>query len=143
MTAEEILAEWTADAPISEIDLGGASRNIQNLHAKYSNYLLEAKSEIAKARYLYKRMRGLKYEFFLNPNLEDSEEYGWEMPERPIMRTEIKDLLDTDKDLLKLDMTIQEADAKLGLVDSILRQILNRNWLVKNAIEDRAFLHGE
>ena len=143
MTVDEIIEAWNADAPISELDLGKASRDIPKLHAKYYALYAEAKREIAKAKYLYKRMRAEKTEFLINPTDDVMSKYGWEYPDRTILKSEIKDYLDGDSELLKLDLKCQEAELKCETLQEILRMIHARNWLIKNAIDDRSFLHGD
>lgn len=143
MTSDEIIELWNCEAPISDTDLGRASREIPELHAKYYAMYIDAKREVSKARYLYKRMRHEKNEFLINPTQEATQKYGWEYPDRKILKSDLKDYLDGDSELLKLDMKAQEAELKVETLQEILRVIHARNWLIKNALDDRSFLHGE
>lgn len=143
MTADEIVRMWNEDAHVNTTNLGKASTDIPLLHSKYTEILMTAKREVAKAKYLYKRMRGLKNEFFINPTQEDASKYDWEMPDRTILKSEVKDLLDCDDELCKIDLKVQEAELKVDILNDIIRMIHSRNWLIKNAIDDRNFLNGE
>ncbi len=143
MNSEDIINEWNNDAPINEIGLGDQSRDIPKLHAKYYKMLIDARKEIAKAKFLYKRMRSEKNEFLINPTQEVADQFGWEMPDRTILKSDIKDILDGDSELLKIDLKAQEAEIKVDLLQDIMKMIHSRNWLIKNALDDRNFLHGD
>ena len=143
MTVDEIIDSWNADAPISELDLGKSSREIPRLHAKYYSMYIDAKREIAKARYLFKKIRAQKYEFMINPTQEAMAEHGWVYPDRTILKSELKDYLEGDSELLKIEFKMNECELKADALQEILKQINNRNWLINNALKDRSFLHGE
>ncbi|MGI9569007.1 MAG: recombination mediator protein UvsY [Desulfobulbia bacterium] len=143
MEIDDIIEMWNKDAPISEIDLGRTSREIPKLHAKYYGLMIEAKREIIRTRGAFKRLRAMKADFLANPTHEVSEEMNWEYPDRTILKGEIKDYLEGDKQLVKVTMQIEELDLKIELIQEILKQVHGRNWLINNALKDRAFLHGE
>jgi hypothetical protein len=143
MTTDEIIELWNNDAPISELELGASARLIPQLHSKYYKIYIDAKREQNKSRFVLKRLRSEKTEFIINPTQEATQQHGWEVPDRKILKSEIKDYLDSDSEILKLEYKLAECELKVETLQEILKQIHGRNWIVKAALDDRAFLHGE
>ena len=143
MTTDDIINEWNQDAPISELELGRSARKIPELHSKYYAMYIEAKREQAKARMVLKRLKSEKAEFLINPSMEVAQEKSWEIPDRKILKGEIKDYLEGDSDICKLEYKLMECELKVETLQEVLKQIHNRNWIIKAALDDRSFLHGD
>jgi hypothetical protein len=50
--------------------------------------------------------------------------------------------MDADEDLVKIRSKIDLQKAKVEYLDSIIKGINNRQWVIRNAIEWRKFMSG-
>jgi hypothetical protein len=143
MTPEEILQMWNQDAPINKTDLGSDASNIPLLHAKYWKYRIAARRKLSKLRAGYKILKYEKKEFLINPTESDVKDRGWDVPDRRIIKSEITDYLDGDNQLLQFELKIGEAELLADMIEDILKEIRQRNWIIKLVADDRAFMAGQ
>ena len=50
--------------------------------------------------------------------------------------------MDADPDLIRIGSKIDLQKAKVEYLDSVIKGINNRNWVIRNAIEWRKFMSG-
>lgn len=142
MTLDEILKEWEVDCKIDELDLQTSARIIPELHAKYLRYLQHEKHNFIRMKSAYKRLKLKKYEFLINPDEEGFKE-GWEIPAKgKLLKNEALMYLEGDKDLLELEMKTNDQEEKIETLKDIMRTIRERNFIIRNIIEDRRFMEG-
>ena len=141
MTEEEIMDEWVKDAPINESDLAGSARAIPILHTKYYPEYYRAKKKLAYMKIGLKKLKHDKEEFLCNPTQEDLDK-GWEYPDRKLLKNDIRPFLEGEEDILKAEVKIAAQTELVEMLNDILRQISNRNFIITNMIKDRDFLHG-
>lgn len=143
MKLEEIQEFWEKDSVIDFTDLFSESLKIPQLHSKYYNILLAEKKTLSFAFKKYKELKHDKSEFLINPNPEDVKERGWKPPHRTIIKSELPQFLEGDKEILELELQIGLQQEKVEFLKSIIQSFSSRGYLIKNAIEDRKFMHGE
>lgn len=141
MTDEEIMDMWVKDAPIDETDLFGSARAIPILHTKYYPEYYYAKIKLARLRIALKKLKHSKEEFLINPTKEDFDR-GWEFPDRKLLKGDIRPYLEGENDVLKLELQISAQQELVEMLQDILKQISNRNFIINNMIKDRDFIHG-
>ena len=132
---------WVKDAPIDETDLSGSARAIPILHTKYYPIYKKEKLKLAAMRLKLTKLKHAKEDFMNNPTEEDFAR-GWEYPDRKILKGDIRQYLEGDDDILKLQLRIAAQAEFVDMLQDILRQIGNRNFIITNMIKDRDFLHG-
>jgi hypothetical protein len=66
----------------------------------------------------------------------------WEQFDHRILRQDMDVYLDSDADLIKIQTKIDMQKQKVDYLDSILKGINNRQWVIRNAIEWRKFMSG-
>lgn len=142
MTLDEIQEQWRTDAPIDELRLSTAASDIPKLHHKWLIILNECRREVMKLRIAYKKLKSQKHDFLENPTQEDLDR-GWTYPDKRILKGDIPRWLDGDDDMLKLELRIGEAEFKLQTVEDIMKQISQRQWLIRIMLDDRKFMAGE
>lgn len=142
MTYEEIQEIWLKDAEIDLTDLQGESAKSGLLHAKYHHMYWQEKHDLDRLLTDYKILKKQKEEFLLNPNLEDAQEHGWEIPDKVVDARKIGAYLESDKELLEFSLTISSHNEKVEYLKSILVELKDRKWIIKNINDAKRFLDG-
>lgn len=142
MHLKDILDAWEEDCKIDELDLQESARIIPQLHSKYLRIYTAEKSEMLRLKGAYKRLKLRKYEFLINPD-EEGVKMGWEIPAQgKLLKNEVGLYLEGDKDLLSLEFKSNEQEEKVEVLKDIMRTIRERNFIIRNIIEDRKFMEG-
>jgi hypothetical protein len=139
---DEIEQLWQTDCEIDQLDLSAASYQIPRLHAKYYPIYNNAKRKLNQLWVIHKKLKSEKTEFIHNPS-NNPDESDWAIPDRVLAKNEIPTFLDADSHLIKLELSIGEQSLIVDFLEDILKHISQRNWIIKNIIEDRRFLAGE
>ena len=146
MDLQAILSEWTKDSEIQRNHLDETSRQTPALHAKYLQWLAEAK--LAKKRAEFKQKTLLKQKW-LWYNGKMSEEQiktlGWDfdpLEGLKIMKGEMEYYYDSDPE-------IQQSEEKIAywktLIETLTEIVNNLNWrhqTIGNMIKWRSFEAG-
>ena len=137
----EIQSMWEKDSKIDPDNLHIDSLNIPILHAKYhdlyNNLILLRK----KAEQQRKNIRHERYEYFsgkADPEVYVENPFGKKIRDKDTMTK----YLDADEKLSSSSLKIDYYDTMLVYIESILKQITNRTYQIKNAIEFMRFSSG-
>ena len=138
---DKIQEMWTKDAKIDMDNLHTESTNIPSLHAKYFEiynniYLLRKKAEQQR-----KNVRHERYEYFsgkADPDVYVVNPFPKKIRDKETMQK----YLDADDSLSSISLKIDYYDTMLVYVESILKQINNRSFQIKNSIEFMRFNAG-
>ena len=143
MKFEEIFDAWKSDSEIDQTDLGNESLKIPKLHHKYYMMLLAERSSLRKLEAQMKQLKLSKYEFYSQGHTEETKKLGWELPPRGIiLKADIPMYLEADKDIIELSLKIGVQGEKVDFLDSILKTLQTRNFLIKNAIDFLRWTNG-
>lgn len=132
---------WEKDSKIDIDNLHTESLNIPILHAKYFDLynqlnLLKKKAEIQR-----KKVRFEKYEYFTGK--ADPEVYIENPLDKKIRDKEnLQGHLDSDEKLSQVTLKVDYYNVMIEYLQSILKQISDRNWQIKNALEFMRFSAG-
>ena len=137
----EIQSMWEKDSKIDRDNLHEESLNIPMLHAKYhdlyNNLILLRK----KAEQQRKNVRHERYEYFSGKS--DPEVYAENpFPKKIRDKDTMQKYMDADDKLSNVSLKIDYYDTMLVYLESILKQITNRTYQIKNAIEFMRFNAG-
>ncbi len=143
MKTVDVIEQWVEDAPIDSLHLGQSAMDIHKLHSKYLRLWGEAKSDANQTKSELKALKYDKKEFIANPTHEVMKTRGWQVPERKILKADIAEYISSDPHVTELENKLSEEETALDMLQDILKQITNRNWLIQSALKDRAFLAGE
>jgi hypothetical protein len=132
---------WEEDSQIDVDNLHTESLNIPTLHAKYfelyNNILLLRK----KAEQQKRNIRHERYEYYAGK--ADPEVYVENpFPKKIRDKDTMQKYLDADEKLSMVCLKIDYYDTILVYIESILKQIGNRTYQIKNAIEFIRFQSG-
>ncbi len=138
---DSIQGMWEKDAKLDPDNLHNESLNIPTLHAKYFElyntiFLLRKKAEQQR-----KNIRHERYEYFSGK--ADPDVYiGNPFPKKIRDKDTMQKYLDADAKLSNASLKIDYYDTMLVYIESILKQINNRTFQIKNAIEFMKFNAG-
>lgn len=143
MKFEDIFEEWKKDSEIDRTDLGNESLKIPKLHHKYYMFLVAEKSSLKKLEAQMKQLRLAKHEFYSQGHTEETRKLGWEMPPRGIiLKADIPMYIEADKDIVDLSLKIGIQAEKVEFLESIIKGLQTRNFIIKNAIDFVKFTMG-
>jgi hypothetical protein len=143
MTIDEILENWHIDSQIDRTELGDAALDIPKLHHKYYQIFVKEKMILRKQESDMKQLKLDKYEFLTQGPNEETKEKGWKLPPKGmILKGDLPMYLDADPDVVTLSLKIGYQQEKIELLDSIIKTIINRNFIIRNAIDWQKFTMG-
>lgn len=143
MKFEDIFDEWKKDSEIDRTDLGNESLKIPQLHHKYYKILVVEKAHSRKLEAQLKQLKLAKYEFYSQGHTEETRALGWAMPARGIiLKADIPMYMEADKDLIDTSLKIGMQQEKIEFVESIIKTLQTRNFLIKNCIDFVKFTMG-
>ena len=140
MDIEKIQTLWDEDSKLDVDNLHTESTKIPSLHAKYykiyNKILLLKKMEENKLKILNKE----KWQYYTgkaNPEVYIDKPF-----DHKVLRQDVDKYLESDDDLIKAKTKIDYFQVMLNYLDSILKNINNRTYQIKNAIEWQQFIRG-
>jgi len=143
MNIDQIHVEWATDCDINLAELSEEARRVPNLHAKYMRYYTDEHTKLRRLRAEHSKLLALKKDYYLGEMpKEELDELGWEPFQKRVLKNEIKEYIDVDKHVIKHNLKIGEQDEIVELLESILRSINNRGYLLKTALDFERFKTG-
>lgn len=143
MTLEELNEMWAKDAKIDEAALGHESLKIPQLHNKY--YMLYSK-EVLRLRKLKAELKELehaKFEWYTGTIAEEEmKSRGWRPNPLKILRADVNKYIESDKDIITLSLKIDYHMQIANYLEDIVKQINNRNFIIKSALDWAKFQAG-
>jgi hypothetical protein len=142
MKLEEIEALWEQDSKIDRTDLDNESLKIPTLHSKYYKIYLREKVQLKAEEQEYKIYYKLKHEYYTGKmSKEDLDEHGWE-PFQFVLKNDLQVYIDADKDIADRLLKLQVQREKVDLLESIIKTLNGRGFLIKNAVDFIRFTSG-
>ena len=139
MLVDEIAEMWIKDAVIDDVELDTESLKVPTLHAKYLKILYQEKLKLksfALKRKTMSRVLGEYYRGDLNTP-EDLREIKREPWSRTVLKQDLSNYVDSDKDMIKLLTKISYQEEVVSLLEDIIKNINNRGFQIKNSIDWR------
>jgi hypothetical protein len=142
MKLEEIESLWEQDAKIDRTDLDNESLRIPTLHGKYYKIYLREKVQLKAEEQEYKTFYKLKHEYYTGKlSKEELDHCGWE-PFQFVLKNDLQVYIDADKDIAERLLKLQVQREKVDLLESIIKTLNGRGFLIKNAIDFIRFTSG-
>ena len=140
---DQVNKEWSVDSKIDETNLMRESSKIPRLHNKY--YLMYVKQGLktTKLKEDLKELKKAKIEYYKG-EMDDNElkERGWKPNPLKILRQDIDKYIEGDKEYINLSLKVAYNEAATKYLEDIVKQINNRNFIVKNMIDFMRFQSG-
>ena len=141
---DEINEMWSKDCKIDEANIVGEAKRIPELHNKYYNLFFKEALRVRKLKADMKELEKAKYEYYSGSMCEeDLRERGWKPNPLKILRNDIDRYMQSDKDVIQLSLKIALHEERANYLENIIRQINNRNFVIKSMIDMIKFQAGE
>lgn len=143
MKLEDIFDMWGEDSKIDRAQLDTESLAAASLHHKYHKIYTNERLILRKLEMELKTLRLEKYEFFTQGPTRETQEKGWQLPPiGKILKADAGTYVDADPDIIQLTLKIGIQHEKIELLESIIKNIMNRGFAIKNAIDFAKFQSG-
>jgi len=143
MKLDEIFETWKEDAEINTAVIDKEAVKIPRLHHKYYQMFSAERLALRKLEAEYKQLQLLKYDYFLGAlDQETLQEKGWRPNPRAILKSDIPMHIDADQDIVNLTLKIALQKEKCNVLESIIKNIGERGYIVKNFIDWQRFTNG-
>jgi hypothetical protein len=138
---ETLQGMWNEDSKIDPDNLHTESLNIPVLHSKYYDIYNTLMLLRKKAEQQRKNIRHERYEYFsgkADPEVYINDPFPKKIRDKETMQK----YLDADTKLSGVSLKIEYYSVMLSFIEEILKQITNRTYQIKNAIEFMRFSSG-
>jgi hypothetical protein len=90
-----------------------------------------------------KKLRLEKYEFYTQGPTEETHAKGWHLPPiGKVIKSEVNNYVDADDDIIQLTLKVGIQQEKIEMLESIIKSLTNRGFLIKSAIDFERFRTG-
>ena len=141
MNLEQIQEMWEKDSKIDPDNLHDESLKIPQLHSKYYTLYNTITLLRERAREQYSKVRLERYNYYTGK--APAEVYVEEpFPYKVREKDAIQRHMDADERMSTINMKIKYYDVTLKFLEEIIRNVSNRTYQIKNAIEWQQFQSG-
>jgi len=143
MQLDQILDLWRKDSELDRTELGEEALKIPSLHSKYYTIFSTERLLLRKLEQEHKVLSKVKTEYFSGSlDYEELKERGWDPCQLKILRQDIPQYVDADKDIIDLNLKIAYQKEKVDLLDNIIRSLQSRGYNIRAAIDWEKFKMG-
>ena len=125
---------------INDTELDLESLKTPQLHNEFLKHLTKFKLMLSRAETEYNVLKKDKWEYYTGK--ADAAVYALKPFDLKILRTDIDKYLDADIDLQKAKQQVDYLEPTVDFLDRTIRQIANRGFAIKNAVDWRKFTSG-
>tara|TARA_R110000782_G_scaffold35251_1_gene84296 strand:+ start:834 stop:1262 length:429 start_codon:yes stop_codon:yes gene_type:complete len=125
---------------INDTELDLESLKTPQLHNEFMKHLTKFKLMLSRSESEYNILKRNKWEYYTGKS--DASVYAEKPFDLKILRTDIDKYLEADDELQKAKQKIDYLSTTVDFLDRTVRQISNRTFTIKNAIDWRKFTSG-
>ena len=140
MDLEQLQELVDKDLKINDTELDLEALKTPQLHNKYMKYLTKFKLMLSRADTEYNVLKKQKWEYYTGK--APAEVYALKPFDLKILKTDIDKYLDSDEELQRQKQKVDYLQTTVDFLDRTIRQISNRGFLIKDAIDWRKFTSG-
>jgi hypothetical protein len=132
MDLETLQNKWEKDCKIGD-ELSDESKKIPSLHCEYIKLYNEFNLMKKNTEFRLKCMMRERWEYYTgkaDPKVYEEEPFDFK-----VMKQDVDRYLYGDKKIQRLQMKIEYQSQCVFFLDSVLTQIRDRQWQIRNAIE--------
>ena len=143
MKFEEIQKLWTSDCNIDETELAQESVKIPQLHNKYLILYSNEKLRLKTQRFEHSKLVKLKKEYFGGRmSQEELEAVDWEPFQYKLLKADVQEYIDADENVIESKKLLALQEEKVNYLESVVKGLSTRGYLIKNAIDWKRFTEG-
>ena len=138
---DKIQSMWQEDCKIDIDNMHEESIKVPQLHSKYHEILNNLILLRTKAQKIQKSVRHERYEYYsgkANPEVYEREPF----PKKVRDKDALIRYMDADDRVSDANLKVEYYDVMINYTESILKQISNRTYQIKNSIEWHKFQAG-
>ena len=143
MKFEEIQKLWSGDCHIDETELSQESVKIPQLHNKYLIFFHDERLRLRTMKFDHSKLLKVKREYFSGRmDATELEAYDWEPFQYKLLKADVQEYIDADDDIIEGKKKISLQEEKVEYLESVVKSLSNRGYLIKNAIDWKRFTEG-
>ena len=143
MKFEEIQKLWSGDCEIDETELSQESVKIPQLHNKYLILFHDERLRLRTMKFDHSKLLKVKREYFSGRMDEtELEAYDWEPFQYKLLKADVQEYIDADDDIIEGKKKISLQEEKVEYLESVVKSLSTRGYLIKNAIDWKRFTEG-
>jgi len=138
---DKIQSMWQEDCKIDIDNMHEESIKVPQLHSKYHEILNNLILLRTKAQKIQKNVRHERYEYYsgkADPDVYEREPF----PKKVRDKDALIRYMDADDRVSEANLKVEYYDVMINYTESILKQISNRTYQIKNSIEWHKFQAG-
>ena len=140
MDLETLQEQVDKDLKINDTELDLESLKTPQLHNKYMKHYTKFKLMLTKAETDYSILKRQKWEYYTGK--ADASVYAEKPFDLKVLRTDVDKYIESDEELIKSKQKKEYLTTVVDYLDKTIRQISNRGFTIKNAIDWRRFTSG-
>ena len=144
MKIEEIELLWESDSKIDSVDLKGESLKIPQLHQKYFKILNQ---EILTFKYLESQQNIIRkklWAYYTGISVDENKNQVFPVKKgQKFTKDDINAFIDGDQEYQNTKLKMEYHEQIIKYLESIIKEISQRTWNIKNAIEWHKFTNPE
>ena len=143
MKFEEIQKLWSGDCEIDETELSQESVKIPQLHNKYLILFHDERLRLRTMKFEHSKLLKVKREYFSGRmDATELEAYDWEPFQYKLLKADVQEHIDADDDIIEGKKKLSLQEEKVEYLESVVKSLTNRGYLIKNAIDWKRFTEG-
>ena len=142
MNLSEIQDQVKRDLKINDLELDIESLRIPSLHIKYLQFLTENSLKLKKANGELAVLKRNKWIYYTGKASEDVYKEKGDFPLKLKTKDEERSFIEADEEIQKKKTEVEYYETVVDYLQEIVKQIGQRNFQIKNAIEWRKFEAG-
>tara|TARA_Y100000593_G_scaffold93316_1_gene187782 strand:- start:304 stop:735 length:432 start_codon:yes stop_codon:yes gene_type:complete len=142
MNLSEIQDQVKRDLKINDLELDIESLRIPSLHTKYLQILTENSLKLKKANGELSVLKRNKWIYYTGKASEDVYKEKGNFPLKLKTKDEERTFIEADEEFQKKKTEVEYYETVVDYLQEIVKQIGQRNFQIKNAIEWRKFEAG-
>ena len=143
MKFEEIQIAWTRDCEMDETELSQESIKIPQLHNKYLIFYSNEKLKFKEIKFLFSSLIKRKRDYYSGRMTEEElEAADWEPFRIKLLKADVQEYIDADENVIESKKLLALQEEKVNYLESIVKGLSTRGYLIKNAIDWKRFTEG-
>ena len=143
MKFEEIQYQWTLDCEMDETELSHESIKIPQLHNKYLIFYSNEKLKFKEIKYLFAGLIRRKRDYYSGRmTVKELEAADWEPFQLKLLKADVQEYIDADDNVIESKKLLALQEEKVNYLESIVKSLTTRGYLIKNAIDWKRFTEG-
>jgi hypothetical protein len=143
LNIEQIVNEWNKDCKIDETELGSESAKIPQVHNKYLKIYMGERIALFKLKSETKKVKRTLLEYYLGElDQEELDQLGRQQFYKKLLKNEVDVYIESDDMMIEANLRLGMQDEKVAYLDSIIKNINNRGFQLKTAVDWARFTTG-